>query len=41
MIADLQDERGAELVRELGGETFFVHADVSDKVQVATSSGRR
>jgi NAD(P)-dependent dehydrogenase (short-subunit alcohol dehydrogenase family) len=35
VIADLQDERGAELARELGAETFFVRADVSDEAQVA------
>ncbi len=35
VLADLQDERGEELVRELGAETFFVQADVSDETQVA------
>lgn len=35
VLADLQDERGEELVKELGGDTFFVHADVSDEAQVA------
>ena len=35
VLADLQDERGEELTRELGAETFFVHADVSDETQVA------
>jgi NAD(P)-dependent dehydrogenase (short-subunit alcohol dehydrogenase family) len=36
VIADLQDERGAGLARELGAETLFVHADVSDEAQVAS-----
>ena len=35
VLADLQDERGAELAAELGADTLFVHADVSDEVQVA------
>ena len=35
VIADLQDERAEELAKELGAETFFVHADVSDEAQVA------
>lgn len=36
VIADLQDERGAGLARELGEHTFFVHADVSDEAHVAS-----
>ena len=35
VIGDLQGERGSELARELGAETFFVRADVSDEAQVA------
>jgi len=35
VIGDLQGERGSELARELGAETLFVHADVSDEAQVA------
>jgi NAD(P)-dependent dehydrogenase (short-subunit alcohol dehydrogenase family) len=35
VLADLQDERGEELAAELGGDTVFVHADVSDEAQVA------
>ncbi len=35
VLADLQDERGEELARELGAGSFFVHADVSDEAQVA------
>jgi NAD(P)-dependent dehydrogenase (short-subunit alcohol dehydrogenase family) len=35
VVADLQGERGSELARALGAETFFVRADVSDEAQVA------
>jgi NAD(P)-dependent dehydrogenase (short-subunit alcohol dehydrogenase family) len=35
VIGDLQDERGEQLAAELGGDAFFVHADMPDEAQVA------
>ena len=34
VIADLNEERGAAAVAELGGQTRYVHADVCDAVQM-------
>jgi xanthoxin dehydrogenase len=35
VLADVQDEHGEELAKELGADAFFVYADVSDEAQVA------
>ena len=34
VVADIQDERGHALVESIGGDTTYVHADVSSEAQV-------